>query len=320
MRIIFSFLAFVFFFTEPAKAQGISFAEFIQEIHHEALAAGISEQTLISAFKNIEENERVIALDRTQPSHKTVSFKRYIERTLPKNRIKLAKKKLHENRALLKKLEATYHVPGRFIIALWGIESNFGQNTGGFSVIESLATLAYEGRRAEFFRKELLLALRIIDEGHIAAEQMKGSWAGAMGMPQFMPSSFLELAVDGNNDGKIDIWNSKEDALASIANYLSTRGWNKKTGWGREVKLTQNLAADIFGKETKKSLSAWSALGLRQKNGKPLPKANITASLIRPAETSGPSFLIYPNYHILLDWNRSLYFATSVGIFADHLR
>lgn len=190
-----------------------------------AILSGISKQTLDVSFANVELNERVVTLDKKQPEKSKITKEEYIANVINNARIIKAQKLLDENRDVLNKISARTGVEPQFIIALWGLESGFGANTGKFSIINSLSTLAYEGRRREFFEKELIAALKIIDQGHITADAMIGSWAGAMGQCQFMPSSFLNYAVDYDGDGRKDIWGTKEDVFASIANYLKTEGW-----------------------------------------------------------------------------------------------
>jgi membrane-bound lytic murein transglycosylase B len=191
---------------------------------------------------------------------------------------------------------------------------------GNVGVINALTTLSYDGRRSAYFRKELMAALKILDDGHIEHVDMKGSWAGAMGQPQFMPSSFLELAVDHDGDGKKDIWNNKNDVFASIANYLSKRGWDNSTTWGREVALPGNFDTSLIGKKVKKTLVEWQELGVRKSDGSNLPiRKDLQASIIKPEESKDKAYIIYSNYRTVLNWNRSLYFATAVGIVSDRI-
>jgi membrane-bound lytic murein transglycosylase B len=226
-------------------------------------------------------------------------------------------------------------VQPRFIVALWGIETNFGQNQGGFSVVQALATLAYEGRRSAYFRGELFNALRILDADHIKPAAMIGSWAGAMGQSQFMPSSFLKFAVDYDGDGKRDIWNTRADVFASAANYLKKSGWRDDQTWGREVKLPANFAPQLkalmptepppgcralrFISE-RKPLTEWHQMGIRRSDGGPLPhRADLLASLAVPEGEQGPALLVYENFRTTLKWNCSILFATAVGMLADHI-
>jgi membrane-bound lytic murein transglycosylase B len=211
-------------------------------------------------------------------------------------------------------------VQPRFIVALWGIETSYGSYTGDFSVIAALATLAYEGRRAAFFRQELLQALRIIDQGDITADRMIGSWAGAMGQSQFMPSSYVAHAVDYDGDGRRDIWGSLPDVFASIAKYLAAAGWNDRHTWGREVRLPGDLAGELAGLEVTKPLPEWQGLGIRRAGGEDLPMVALDASLVRTDDGQGPAYLVYRNFRVLMAWNRSTYFALTVGQLADLIR
>ncbi len=210
-----------------------------------------------------------------------------------------------------------YGVQPRVLVALWGAETDFGRITGSFPVIDSLVTLTYDGRRSSFFRKELIHALQILDEGHISLEEMKGSWAGAMGLLQFMPSTFCRFAVDFNSDGRRDIWKSNHDAFASAANYLSQSGWNHEQTWGQEVFLPEEFDGTSIRFSRKRRLSEWKALGVRPLNGRNFPMKNFVSSIVQPDGATGQAFLVYPNYRVLLRWNRSHRFALSVGILSD---
>ena len=207
----------------------------------------------------------------------------------------------------------------RFIVALWGIETNFGKLTGTYPLISSLATLAWDGRREDFFKGQLLDALRIIEQGHVTPSAFKGSWAGAMGQVQFMPSSFLKYAVDQDGDGKKDLWGNLADVFGSAANYLQQNGWHGDETWGRQVKLPEGLDPALLGLEQTRQLSAWQALGVRQLDGSPLPGVEMQASLVRPDGAKGRAYLAYPNYLVLRHWNRSHYFVVAVGTLADRL-
>ena len=233
------------------KAFATTFDSWLRDFKKEALTKGISSLTLKNAFKTVKPIPRVVELDRKQPEF-TLTFKQYLNRVVSKRRTKIGKSKLIKHKELLLEVSKKFNVQPRFIIALWGIETDFGRITGGFPVIASLATLAFDGRRSTFFRKELILALKIIEDGHIKAENMKGSWAGAMGQNQFMPSSFHAFAIDYDGDGSADIWNSLPDIFASIANYLSRSGWKGDQNWGRPVSIPATLPKKLLGKKIKK--------------------------------------------------------------------
>ena len=215
-----------------------------------------------------------------------------------------------------------YGVQPRFILALWGIETSFGTYTGSFNVIRSLSTLSHDLRRREFFTDELINALTIIDQGHITGDEMIGSWAGAMGQNQFMPSSFLNYATDFDKDGKKDIWTTLPDVFASSSNYLKESGWNDDLTWGREVMTTKTIPDDFITTSAKeinksKSLSEWAALGILKKNGEKLPLRDMQAYLVYPEDDEGRKFLVYENFKVIMKWNRSLFFGLSVGILSD---
>ncbi|MAD54758.1 MAG: lytic transglycosylase, partial [Idiomarinaceae bacterium] len=202
-----------------------------------------------------------------------------------------------------------------------GIETNFGSYTGGFDVVSALTTLAFDGRREAFFKKQLWQALTIIQDGHIEPEQMKGSWAGAMGQTQFMPSSFMSYAIDYDGDGKKDIWNSYGDVFASAANYLSSVGWRDDVTWGRQVQLPEQFDTSLAGLDTKRRLAEWQKLGITRMDGSPLPQRDdIEASIVIPDDKEGRVYLAYANYDALMRWNRSHYFVAAVGYLSDRIR
>ena len=266
----------------------------------------------------IEPIPRVIELDRSQPEV-TITFAQYIERVVPESRVAKGRELLAAHRELIAPIGRKYGVPPRFIVALWGIETNFGQYLGGFPVIGALATLAHDGRRSAYFRQELLNALRILEDGHITPEAMVGSWAGAMGQSQFMPSSFVQYAVDYDGDGRRDIWSTQGDVFASAANYLAQAGWRAGETWGRLVQLPPGFDPALAGLEVTKTLADWRALGLRRADGGDLPRAGMSGSVVLPGGEGGPAYLVYGNYRTIMRWNRSFYFATAVGELADRI-
>ena len=301
------------------QAQSEEFDVWRGTLRTEALANGVSAALFDEAFQNVSPIARVIELDRNQPEF-TLTLSTYLQKVVSGTRAKKARIRLEEHKDILAEVSAKYGVQPRFIVALWGIETNFGQHTGGFSVIAALATLAHDGRRSAYFRKELLNALTILQEGHIKPADMKGSWAGAMGQSQFMPSSFLSYATDWDGDGRRDIWTTQNDVFASIANYLSSVGWRNDLTWGREVKVPMSLnAASLSKAKTKKTMDEWRALGVTSADGSPLPKRNLTSRLVVPAKSDGRAFLAYKNYDNILKWNRSNYFAIAVGTLADDI-
>ena len=303
----------------PAHAQMTAdFATWFDGFSQEAIREGVAPATLQKILPILSLDESVIELDQKQPEGK-VSFATYLKNTLPRARVQKGLHLMEENRAVLSDISAKTGVPASVIVALWGIESSFGANMGDFSVVNSLATLAYEGRRADFFKKELIEALHVLEEERLGPSELTGSWAGAIGQCQFMPSTYRAHAVDYDGDGRRDIWNSDRDTLASIAHYLAAEGWRSGYSWGREVSVSKALPADHVGLEVSKPLAAWSELGVRSAAGKSLQNVAINASLIQPDGPSGRSFLVYDNFRAVMRWNRSTYFATAVGLFADQL-
>ena len=303
----------------PEVTSGLpSFDVWVEEFRREALAAGIRAATLDAAFDGVKPIERVIELDRKQPES-VLTFEEYLARVVPARRITIGREKLAQNRALLDEVSAKFKVPARFIVALWGIETDYGRLGGNFSVIASLATLAYEGRRAALFRNQLLDALRILDAGDVALSDLRGSWAGAMGQTQFMPSTFRNYAVDFNGDGKRDPWNQLADVFGSAANYLSKIGWVNDETWGSEVRVPDNFNREFIGLQQSKPLAEWRALGVQGMEGAELANSKLTASLVQPSGPDGRAFLVYDNFRVLMQWNRSTYFGVAVGQLADAL-
>ena len=300
---------------QALAAQGFNL--WLQGVRQEAREKGISDSTIRSALENVVHIDRVIELDRKQPESR-LTFPEYKNKVISNARINEGREMLRQHSSLLQAASSnTCGIDPEVIVALWGMETSYGKNTGNFSVINALATLAYDGRRSSFFRGELMKALKIIDQGHISAREMEGSWAGAMGQNQFMPSSFVAYAIDGNGDGKRDIWNSLPDVFVSTANYLCKSGWRGDERWGREVRLTQTIPSSLMGLDTRRSLRQWAAMGVTLPNGQPLPAdSDMEASLVRP-EGSASAYLVYNNYRTIMKWNRSVYFATSVGILSD---
>ena len=302
-------------FAVPGSAE--DFQIWLEKLRVEAEGKGISPSVLDEALAGIQPIPRVIELDRRQPEF-TLTFTQYRDRVVPQSRIKKGRVKYQENRDLLEEIGGKIGVQPRFIVALWGIETDFGRVTGGFKVIPALATLAHDGRRSAYFRKELLNALQILHEGHIAPKEMMGSWAGAMGQSQFMPSSFLAHAVDYDGDGRRDIWTTRPDVFASAANYLAKSGWRADQTWGREVKLPRDFDFALADLKVRKPIGGWQALGVRQPDGGDLPTRQLSASIVLPEKGKmSPAYLVYSNYRTTLRWNRSTYFALAVGLLSD---
>ena len=294
------------------------FNAFLTAVRRDAAAQGIRTSTIERALRNAEFLEHVVELDRKQPERQ-LTFAEYLEKVVTPQRMEGARQHLTENRMLLDGIWRRYNVDPRFIVALWGIESDFGKVMGSYAVVSSLATLGYDGRRSSYFRGELISALRIIDQGHIGADNMMGSWAGAMGQCQFMPSTFLGYAVDYDGDGRRDIWNERADVLASIANYLARLGWHGAESWGREVLLPAGFDTRLAGLESRRTTGEWSRLGVRSMDRGPLAVREWEASLVMPDGAGGPAFLVYDNFRTIMRWNKSTYFAAAVGYLADSM-
>ena len=308
-------ISVLLFFAVPGSAE--DFQIWLGKLRVEAEGKGISQSVLDEALAGIQPIPRVIELDRRQPEF-TLTFTQYRDRVVPQSRIKKGRAKYQENRDLLEEIGGKIGVQPRFIVALWGIETDFGRVTGGFKVISALATLAHDGRRSAFFRKELLNALQILHEGHIAPKEMMGSWAGAMGQSQFMPSSFLAHAVDYDGDGRRDIWTTRPDVFASAANYLAKSGWRADQTWGREVKLPRDFDFALADLKVRKPIGGWQVLGVRRPDGGDLPTRQLSASIVLPEKGKmSPAYLVYSNYRTTLRWNRSTYFALAVGLLSD---
>jgi len=299
-----------------AQESASDFAQWLEELRAEASDLGISEATLL-ALDTIKPLERVLELDNSQPEF-VQTFTHYLDLRVTRGQISQGQALLRQHGVLLEEVRRRYGVQPHYLVAFWAIESNYGKATGGFSVLEALATLAYDPRRADFFREQLLTALQIIDDGHIQAERMSGSWAGAMGQLQFMPNIFYRYGVDGDGDGRIDIWNSLPDIFYSAANFLSESGWRGDERWGREVMLPNGFDYSLTGTATRMSLERWQSLGLTLVNGDPLPVVvGMEASVILPAGAQGPAFLGYQNFRATMIYNPSTFYALTVGHLAD---
>jgi membrane-bound lytic murein transglycosylase B len=314
-------LAAVLGFSIISSSYASTFDQYILELKQEARTAGISEPIIEQAFDGVVYKEKAVKADKNQPEKK-LTLDQYIPRAVPKWKVTQAKRLYNKHESELNRIGSEFGVQPRFIVALWGVESNFGHLTGGYNVIEALSTLAYDGRREAFFRKQTIAALTILEEGHIAPKAMKGSWAGAMGQCQFMPTSFLAYAVDGDGDGKKDIWNNTSDVFASAANYLKQVGWDDTYTWGRQIQLPKQFDHSLQGldKEKVKTIAQWQELGVRRVTGKALPEVDLQAWIIQPDDEKGRAYMVYGNYKALMHWNRSHYFALAVSHLADAIK
>lgn len=297
------------------------FKAYLAEIKSEAVGKGFGAALVDSALTSATFRPTVVKADKNQPEKK-ITLDDYLATRVPDWKVKQALDLYGQHKALLDEIGEKYGVQPRFIVALWGNESNFGKIQGNYPVFSALLSLAYEGRRETLFRKQFYAALEIIRDGHIGVEELKGSWAGAMGQSQFMPTSFLTYAVDYDGDGRKDIWQTPADVFASIANFLSSEGWNDEYTWGRQVKFVNGYdGGDAgLGKDDFVSLSVWQQRGVRKFDLTALPDADINASLIMPDGINGRLYLVYNNFHTLMKWNRSSYFGISVSYLADRIR
>lgn len=315
---------------EPAPEPPRPFEDWLGELTEEARGRGFSDAILAQTLSGLEPLPRVVESDRSQ-AELNPGFRRYLSTRLTPAMVRRGKDLSQQHQALLGTVERTFEVQRRFLLAIWGMETRYGRVTGRTPVFQALATLAWEPRRSGFFRGELFDALTMVQRGHIDPPSMTGSWAGAMGQPQFMPSSYLTYAVDFDGDGHRDIWKSTGDALASIANYLKGFGWNGGETWGREVRLSASARAAIeraipkrregcYARRNmteRRPLPEWQDLGVRLVNGGPLPRATLTAGLVDVGERT---FLVYPNYDAILAYNCAHYYALTVALLSERLR
>ncbi|MGR4069399.1 lytic murein transglycosylase [Billgrantia sp. C5P2] len=303
----------------PSEAERApqDFQAWLRDFRRQARGEGVSEATLARALDNIRYRPRVIELDRSQPEFVRPIWQ-YLDSAVSQARVSEGRARLDEHRETARRMEQRYGVPAEVVVAIWGIESNYGGNFGDFSTIEALATLAFDGRRRDFARGELLAALRILESGDITPERMIGSWAGAMGHTQFIPSSFESYAVDGDDDGRRDIWGSIPDVMASTANYLARAGWQPGQPWAVEVRLPQGFDYAQTELTTRRSSREWAQQGVSRIDGGNLPGFE-QASVIAPAGAQGPAFLVGPNYRAILRYNNATSYALAVGSLSDRI-
>ena len=303
---------------EEAPATVPDFPAWLAQFRQEALLQGISRATLDAALGGVQPLPQVLELDQRQPEFFD-TFLNYLDKRLSPRRIERGRELLREHQVLLDEAQARHGVPASVLVAFWGLETNYGGYLGDFPIPAALATLAFDPRRSAFFRGELLQSLRIIEAGHVAAADMKGSWAGAMGQVQFMPSTYLRYAVDGDGDGHKNLWTSLPDAFHSAAHFLRELGWQPGQLWGREVLLPQGFDWDSARLNVKKPVNAWAKLGVTRADGSPLPDSNMAGAIVLPQGHAGPAFLVYRNFEVILGWNRSLNYALAVGLLSDRL-
>lgn len=297
------------------------FNAWVASFKKEALAQGISESTFNHAFKNITPDMSIIKADRAQPEFIKPVWE-YLNSAVSDSRVSMGKKKIIENAADLKAIEQAYNVDYEVVVAIWGMESAYGSFTGNKQVIRSLATLAYEGRREDFAKAQLIAALKIIEHGDVTAKNMLGSWAGAMGQTQFIPTSYLQYAVDFDGDGKRNIWTSNADALASTANYLASFGWQQHIPWGYEVKLPADFDYAQADVSRKKPAQYWASKGVTLVSGESIPTKDLSllSAIIIPAGARGPAFIAYPNFFTIMRYNNSTSYALAVSLLMDSFK
>ena len=301
------------FFARPVLAQD-EFGGFLNGLRAEARRAGIREATLQQAFAGVQPNQRVIELDRRQPEF-TLTWPEYRARLLPDSRLQAAQENYARERGLLVQVEQRFGVDPLIIMGIWGIESAFGANKGSYRLIEALSTLAWEGRRAAYFRTELINALRILDQGDVTPARLTGGYAGAMGQPQFMPSSYLRYAVDFDGDGRRDIWDDKADVFGSIANYLAKNGWRRDEPWAQAVRLPAGFDTAAAGRDNRRSLGDWMRAGVRRQDGSGFERPEILGAVVVPGgAAAGEGYMTYANFNVIRRYNPSDFYALAVGL------
>lgn len=305
----------------PLAFAQVSFDDYIQQLKKEAVQQGFKSEFIELQFSDVQFHQKAVVADKNQPESK-ITLDKYLATRVPDWKVKQALELMEQHKVVLAQVERQYGVQARFVVALWANESNFGRYMGKYPVISSLATMAYEGRREDFFKKQLFAALTIVEQGHVSHDDFLGSWAGAMGQSQFMPTTFLAYAVDFDADGKKDIWANTADVFASIANFLKSEGWNDTLTWGRQISLPKEFDMTLIGlgKQDRKSLLNWQALGVRRYDGEDLPALDLMASLIAPDGPDGRVYLVYENFNTLMKWNRSSYFGTAIGYLSDRIK
>jgi len=299
----------------PAWAND-SFQSYLAGVRAEAQRSGVTSGTLDRALTGLQPNQQVLDHFRHQPEF-TMTWAQYRALVITEQRTANGRAALRQNSALIQAVEDRYGVGTGVVVAIWGVESSFGQKTGDYPVIQALATLAWQTTRGPFFRSELIAALHILDSGDITAGRMTGSYAGAMGQPQFMPTSYLRYAVDFEGNGRRDIWGSKADTLASIANYLAKAGWRTGQGWGAEVTVPPGFNAAIAGRDNRRTIAEWTRMGVRPLNGRDFPSPDTQAAVLLPDGAGGDAFFAYPNFTAIRRYNASDYYSIAVGLIGD---
>jgi membrane-bound lytic murein transglycosylase B len=301
---------------EAGAAQ--SFGGFLNGVASEARGHGVSDRILREALSGLTPNQKVLELDQRQPEF-TQTWAHYRDTRLSPTRLSNGRALFADDRALLAAVRTELRVDPGVIMGVWGLETNYGSYTGGFGVVQALATLAWNGRRAQYFRPELLAALGILEHGDVSVARMVGSYAGAMGQPQFMPTSYRRYAVDFDGDGKRDIWDDRSDVLASIANYLAHSGWRAGEPWGVAVEVPDGIGENDAGRSGRAPVAAWARRGVRAAGGGRLPIVDGPAYLLLPGGQGGDAFLAFPNFAAIRRYNPSDFYALAVGMLGDRV-
>ncbi len=292
------------------------FGAFVASVRAEAVAAGVRGSVVDAAFEGVVPNAKVIELDHHQPEFE-LTWPQYRARVLPQTRLDKARAVYAREAGKLASVTERYRCDPRIVMGIWGLESNFGERTGTYRVVEGLATLAFKGRRREYFRKELINALRILEAGDVSPRAMTGSWAGAMGQPQFMPSSYLEYAVDADGDGRRDIWTDRADVFGSVANYFVKCGWRWGEPWGQPVQMPRSLSAAETGVERQRTLAEWQGLGVRRADGTAFTRKDVRGAILLPDGAGGDAFMVYHNFSVIRRYNSPVFYALGVGLLAN---
>jgi membrane-bound lytic murein transglycosylase B len=312
----------VTFVTQAQESQipeADTFPQCIERLQQQARNAGVSENTTVDILGKVKPLPKILGYDRNQPEF-VQTFTGYFSKRVTNWRVNKGREKLAEHREFLSKLTQQYGVPAHYLISFWGLETNFGGIKGKIPTIAALTTLACDQRRSDYFSGELVQALLLLERENLDPKDMIGSWAGAMGHTQFMPTAYMKYAKDGDADGKVDLWNNELDALASAANFLQNLGWKTGFRWGREVLLPEGFNYQLAGKSQPQPLSFWSQQKITQVSGRTLGSNNLEAALLIPAGHTGSAFMIYPNFDVILRWNNSEYYGIAVGHLADRIK
>lgn len=312
-------IAFISYGRQSQTSEPDTFPQCIERLQQQARDAGVSENTTVDILGQVKPLPKILSYDRNQPEF-VQTFTGYFSKRVTNWRVNKGREKLAEHRDFLSTLTQEYGVPAHYLISFWGLETNFGGFKGKIPTIAALTTLACDQRRSAYFSGELVQALLLLERENLNPKEMIGSWAGAMGHTQFMPTAYIKYAKDGDGDGKVDLWNNELDALASAAHFLQNLGWETGFRWGREVLLPENFNYQLAGKSQPQPLSFWSQQNVTQVSGTTLGDSDLKSALLIPAGHTGSAFMVYPNFDVILRWNNSEYYGIAVGHLADRIR